>query len=79
MVQLQDKDTGALLGQITDEQLQFLKDQLEEESSRDQDYYISIDTLEMLRAAGADPSLIDVLGRALGGQEGREVRWVPSS
>ncbi len=36
MPKLYDKDTGAWLGTITEEQLQFLIDQLKEESSEDQ-------------------------------------------
>jgi hypothetical protein len=34
MIQLHDKDTGAPLGSITEAQLQFLIDQLEEERAR---------------------------------------------
>ena len=35
MIALRDKDTGADLGTITEEQLQFLVDQLEEEYAED--------------------------------------------
>ena len=41
MIQLHDKDTGVWINNITEEDLQFLSDQLEEESSDDQDYYIN--------------------------------------
>ena len=58
MPKLYDKDTGAWLGTITEEQLQFLIDQLEEESSEDQDYYINEATLEIFEGAGADPALV---------------------
>jgi hypothetical protein len=75
LIQLHDKDTGVLVGEITEAQLTFLIDQLEEESSVDQDYYISADTLEMLRAAGADESLLEMLGRAIEKREGAEIRW----
>src|SRR5207249_4463765 len=49
MIQLYDKETGASLGAITEEQLQFLADQLEEESPQDQDYYINEPTLDASR------------------------------
>jgi processive 1,2-diacylglycerol beta-glucosyltransferase len=75
MVRLYDKDTQALLGTISEPQLQFLIDQLEEEASDDQDYYINRATVEMLATAGADPALLDVLQRSLGDREDMEIRW----
>ena len=75
MVQLHDKDTGKPIGTITEDQLQFLIDQLEEESSGDQDYYINVTTLEMFEGAGGDPGLITLLRTALAGREDMEVRW----
>jgi len=41
MPKLYDATTGAELGQITDGQLEFWQDQLEEESPEDQDPYPS--------------------------------------
>jgi hypothetical protein len=75
MPKLYDKDTGAWLGTITEEQLQFLIDQLEEESSEDQDYYINEATLEIFESAGADPALITMLRTALDDREEMEIRW----
>ena len=75
MIQLHDNDTQIRLGEITEQQLQFLVDHLEEESSSDQDYYINRDTLEMFAQAGADPALLDLLQRGLGGREAMEIRW----
>ena len=48
MIQVYDKNTGVMLGTITQEQLKFLVAQLEEESTTDQDYYIDAATIEML-------------------------------
>jgi processive 1,2-diacylglycerol beta-glucosyltransferase len=78
VVQLFDNDTNQPLGTITEEQLQFLADQLEEESADDTDYYITADTLDLLTQAGADAELIRVLRQALGDKEGVEVHWVRS-
>ncbi|MGH7963229.1 MAG: galactosyldiacylglycerol synthase [Candidatus Binatia bacterium] len=75
MVKLHNKDTGVLLGTITEEQLQFLIDQLEEESSNDTDYYLDQTTLEMFEQAGADASLLSVLRKAIGERESIEIRW----
>jgi processive 1,2-diacylglycerol beta-glucosyltransferase len=75
MVRLFDAESDAPLGTITEAQLQFLIDELEEESSEDRDYYISAETVELLADHGADAELIDVLRRALAGREGVDVRW----
>jgi hypothetical protein len=75
MIELRDAERGTQLGTITDRQLKFLVDALEEESTGDQDYYISGDTIEMLEADGADADLIGLLRRALGGREGIDIRW----
>lgn len=75
MIQLRDKDTGALLGRITEEQLQFLIDELVEEDDEDRDYYIDGPTLEMLEGAGADAALIGLLREGLGDRSEMEVEW----
>jgi hypothetical protein len=75
MIELRDAERGRQLGTITDRQLKFLVDALEEESTGDQDYYISADTIEMLQADGADADLIGLLRRALGDREGIDIRW----
>jgi processive 1,2-diacylglycerol beta-glucosyltransferase len=75
MVTLYDNATGHVLGTISDAQLKFLTDQLEEESSGDQDYYLTADTLEMLEQQGADAPLLTLLRNALGDRDDLEVRW----
>jgi processive 1,2-diacylglycerol beta-glucosyltransferase len=75
MAKLYDKDTGALLGEITDDELQFLADQLEEEDEEDTDYYLNADTVEMLAEAGAPSPLLDLLRRAIGEKSEVEIRW----
>jgi hypothetical protein len=75
MVELRDKESGARIGVISDDQLQFLIDQLEEESEDDQDYFVDGATLDLLQQAGADHGLMDLLRAALGSREGMEVEW----
>jgi processive 1,2-diacylglycerol beta-glucosyltransferase len=75
MIELRDKETGTSLGQISETQLQFLIDQLEEESTEDQDYYINLATLEMFERAGADTELMALLRRGLGTKENMEIIW----
>jgi processive 1,2-diacylglycerol beta-glucosyltransferase len=75
MIKIRDKETGADLGTITETQLQFLIDQLEEESETDQDYYLNKPTLEMFAERGADAELLAFLRRAMGDREEMEIVW----
>jgi len=75
MIELRDKETGRPLGSITEDQLQFLIDQLEEESSTDTDYYLNAATLDMFADNGIDPQLLALLRGALGSREDMEIEW----
>jgi len=74
MISLRDKDTGADLGTISEEQLQFLVDQLEEEYDEDRDYYINSTMLDVLVQNGADIQLLEILRNAIGDREGVEIQ-----
>lgn len=76
MIELKDKQTGRALARITDQQLQFLVEQLEEESANDTDYYLNAATLDMFAQNGADPALLNILRDALGEREDMEIQWV---
>ncbi len=75
MIQLHDKETGARIGTITEDNLRFLVDQLEEESGDDQDYYFTEATLDLLEKGGADTALVSLLRSALNGRAEVEIRW----
>jgi hypothetical protein len=75
MIQLRNKDTSAPIGEITEEQLDFLIDMLEEEDSEDQDYWIDDMTLQYFQENGGDPVLIKLLQDAIGESEGVEIEW----
>jgi processive 1,2-diacylglycerol beta-glucosyltransferase len=75
MIRIYDARTGEHLGSVTESQLQFLIDQLEEESLEDRDYFINRPTLDWLASEGADPGLISLLHLALGSRDGMEIRW----
>ena len=75
MIELRDKESGAFLGAITEAQLQFLIDQLEEEYTEDTDYYINQPTLDMFEQGGADPQLLETLRKALGKRDDMEIQW----
>lgn len=75
MIKLRDKSSGAVVGTISEKQLQFLVDQLVEESATDQDYYMDGPTLELLEAEGADDQLLGILRKALGDKSEVELEW----
>ncbi|MEX0683882.1 MAG: galactosyldiacylglycerol synthase [Dehalococcoidia bacterium] len=75
MITVRDKETGADLGTISDDQLRFLVDHLEEEYAEDKDYYIQREVLDTLEAGGADADLVAFLARAMGDREAVEIEW----
>jgi hypothetical protein len=78
MIRLRDAERNTFIGTISEDQLHFLVDELEEESAEDRDYYISADTIDMLEEDGADSQLVSLLRSALAGREGLDVRWTRS-
>ncbi len=76
MITLFDAESNQPIGQITEEQLTFLMNQLEEESTMDRDYYISQDTLDVLEEAGSNAALLTLLRSALAQREGMDIRYV---
>jgi hypothetical protein len=75
MIKLYDNTSGKLLGEITEAQLQFLEDQLEEESLEDKDYSITPLELAYFEGKNADAQLLDLLRQALSGQDEVVIRW----
>ena len=78
MIKLHDKNTQELIGEITEKQLQFLIDELVEEDSTDQDYYINRDQLDQLEKKGGDETLIQMLREALGTKDDMDIIWSKS-
>ena len=65
MFKLYNEDTNEYIGTITMSQMQFLVDELEEESIDDKDYYLNELTIGMLEADHADADLVALLRQAL--------------
>jgi hypothetical protein len=64
------------VGEINEEQLDFLIDNLEEEWPEDRDYFINRPMLEMLKSRGADALLVHLLTEALGNRDEVDILWV---
>jgi processive 1,2-diacylglycerol beta-glucosyltransferase len=76
MPRLYNQATGETIGEITEEQLQFLVDHLEEEHARDQDYYIHRTTLDLFREVEGHPeSLVALIEGAMGDNDDVDIAW----
>jgi hypothetical protein len=75
MIDLYNAATNALLGSITEADLQVLIDALEEESADDQDYYIDVATIDVIADGKATEHLVNLLRKAVGSGDGVDIRW----
>jgi hypothetical protein len=75
MIQLFNNETNAFIGEISDDQLQFLINELVEEEPGDTDYYLNEATLDLLAEDGAPAELIALLRQALDEDGEVEIRW----
>jgi hypothetical protein len=67
----QDPDTYERepLGIITENQLDFLTENLEEELEEEEEYWVNQATIDYLRDQGADEGLLQLLAKAVAGSE----------
>jgi hypothetical protein len=65
-----------ILGTITEEQLDFLVENFDEDFEEDEEYLLGPETMDYLREQGADSELINILEKALSGtQDGIEISY----
>jgi hypothetical protein len=75
MIDLYIKGTNELLGSITETELQYLEDSLEETSDEDRDYFVDQATIDLLADGRATDHLVHLLKKAVGSGEGVEIEW----
>ena len=75
MPSIYNKKNNALLGEVSNEDVQCLVDVLEEEDSKDVDYFVDLDTVDILEDNGASATLVQMLRSAIGATEGIDIRW----
>lgn len=75
MIDLYKDEDDKPFAQISEAQLQFLRDELEEESTTDVDYAITTMTLGLFVEDDIDPELLKILEDALGNQDEITIRW----
>jgi len=77
--ELPDAYEREIVGTITEEQLDFLMQNLEEEFEEDEEYYLNPDTVDYLKEQGADAELMAILEKALAGtQDGVDIFYIVS-
>ena len=64
------------VGELSEDQLDFLIDNLEEEWSDDRDYFINREMVNALQSRGADAASIALLQQALGDKDEVDILWV---
>ena len=75
MPRIYNKQNGTKLGDISESDIECLIDVLEEEDTHDVDYFIDLDTVDILENNGASEALLQMLRSAIGGSEGIDIRW----
>ncbi len=75
MQKLYDKSTGKYLGRIEEEDVQFLRDNLEEESLTDVDYYLNRTAFDLLKEKGMSENLAKLIETAMGNKNEVEIRY----
>jgi hypothetical protein len=75
VIKVFNKQTNEFIGRISEGDIQFLAEHLEEESIHDTDYYLIRDTIEAFAQKGASPRLMEVLRGGLRDASSIEIRW----
>ena len=75
MIKIFNKETNEFLGRISETDLQFLVDHLEEESIHDSDYYLLRETVDQFPQQGASAKLMEVLNGGIRNGNAIEIRW----
>jgi len=74
-IRLYDKDSGKLLGDITEDQLRQLQSFLEEEDEEDSDYWINPEAIDYMEEEGLDPAVVKMLRDNCTSEDGMEIEW----
>jgi len=77
MIKLFDNENEKEIGLITEPQLEFLVEELADESLDEYTYNINPSVLAYLEGNGAEPQLVRLLRGALGSRASMELRYEP--
>ncbi|TWI12515.1 galactosyldiacylglycerol synthase [Aerolutibacter ruishenii] len=74
-VRISEKETGRSIGEISDHDLEILIGHMEEESSRDQDYFVETTAIDALERLGASAAFVAMLRGAAANSDGIDIVW----
>jgi len=74
MIRLFDNDNDQEIGQITEAQLDFLQEQLIEETLDSTTFALAPATVDSLAMNGGDPEVVNLLRKAIGSRASMELR-----
>lgn len=75
LFRLVDLEHEQEIGIITEDQVQFLIENLEEGGIEDQDYYIDEETFDFLAESGCEEELLELLAESLDGRHEIDIRY----
>ena len=76
MINLRNDATNAMIGAISEPDLQLLVDAFSADASSDQTYFVNRASLELMGGGGkATDHMLNMLRTAVGSAEGVSVRW----
>ena len=75
LFRLIDLEHDQEIGIITEDQVQFLIENLEEGGIEDQDYYIDEETYDFLAANGCEEELLEMIAETLEGKDSINIRY----
>lgn len=79
MASLRSKQTGRILGAIADDDVAFLRANLESDSVEFTEFYLDASTVDLLESAGASPTLVSLLRALLRNEESIDVELVDAA
>ncbi len=74
-IELKDKETGEKLGNITEDDMEFLMSHLVNEYEGDRDFYINQSTVDLLAATSTNAKIVNLIKTALGPRLEMETEW----
>lgn len=75
MVRLFDNDNEAEIGPITEDQLNFLQEELVEDTIDAYTFSLSPSSIDSLKKNGGDAALVEMLRLAIGSRASMEIRY----
>lgn len=74
-IRITDKATGRVIGEVSERDFEILSGHMEEESSKDQDYYVESTAIEAIEHLGASSQFVALLRNAVGSSDGIDIVW----